>query len=324
MAKYLTYSGLQTFWGGIKTKLRAKVDVVEGKGLSTNDLTNALKTNYDAAYDNRLTAVTINGSSNGVQLEGATYSAVQDPSGNPHDLGYYEVNSKGIYAVTADTEVASGKTYYTRTADATKRTLNIAMPTTLQELQNVAGANAYATETFVTNITGTPSEGKTLVQMITEAVSGQLVVEVVQALPQQLEERHIYLVPKASAQSSNVYDEYIVVTKEIEGQPTLVAEKIGDTEIDLSGYQTKAITSITIGGTAYTDLETALGALNTVKQNATLATSLTIDGHSATTVEGALGDLNTYKLNASEVVAITNEEIEELFEDPTTAGSTDA
>lgn len=50
MAKYLTLSGLQTFYAGLKTKFNGKVDKVEGYGLSQNDLTDALKANYDAAY----------------------------------------------------------------------------------------------------------------------------------------------------------------------------------------------------------------------------------------------------------------------------------
>lgn len=324
MAKYLTYAGLQTFWGGIKTKLRAKVDVVEGKGLSTNDLTNALKTNYDAAYDNRLTGVMINGVTNASKavIEGATYAAVAEPAADPATAGYYELVN-GIYALTSDTEVVTGKTYYTKTVDSSVRVLNISMPTKLQDLANDS-VGKFATESFVTGITGTPDAGKTLVQMIAEAVDGSLVVEVVQALPDPLVARHIYLVPKATAQTSNVYDEYIVVTKDVEGVPTLVAEKIGDTEIDLSDYQTKAITSITIGGTAYSTVQTALEALNTVKQNASLSSAISVDGHSSTTVEDALTNLNTYKLNASDVEAISTEEIEALFNDPTTAGSTDA
>lgn len=50
MAKYLTLSGLKTFYNGIKTKLGGKVDKVEGYGLSKNDLSDELKANYDAAY----------------------------------------------------------------------------------------------------------------------------------------------------------------------------------------------------------------------------------------------------------------------------------
>lgn len=54
MGKYLNLDGLTYFWGKVKsyitTQLGTKVDKVDGKGLSTNDLTDALKTNYDAAY----------------------------------------------------------------------------------------------------------------------------------------------------------------------------------------------------------------------------------------------------------------------------------
>ena len=61
MAKYLTLEGLSKFWGGVKTKLNGKVDVVEGKGLSTNDLTDELKAQYDEAERNVIAAITVNG-----------------------------------------------------------------------------------------------------------------------------------------------------------------------------------------------------------------------------------------------------------------------
>lgn len=47
MAKYLDDNGLLYLWSKIKAVFVAKE---AGKGLSTNDLTAALKTNYDAAY----------------------------------------------------------------------------------------------------------------------------------------------------------------------------------------------------------------------------------------------------------------------------------
>ena len=71
MAKYLTLSGLETFWSGVKSKLNKKVDKVEGKGLSTNDLTDELKEQYDSAYQytattkaeqNTIVTVKVNGS----------------------------------------------------------------------------------------------------------------------------------------------------------------------------------------------------------------------------------------------------------------------
>lgn len=54
MSKFLDYTGLTYFWGKVEAyitnKLATKVNVETGKGLSTNDLTNTLKSNYDAAY----------------------------------------------------------------------------------------------------------------------------------------------------------------------------------------------------------------------------------------------------------------------------------
>ena len=44
MAKYLDNEGLLYLWGKIKAKLADKVDAVSGKGLSTNDYTDAEKT----------------------------------------------------------------------------------------------------------------------------------------------------------------------------------------------------------------------------------------------------------------------------------------
>lgn len=47
MAKYLDMDGLKYLWEQIKVKLSSKVDVVAGKGLSTNDFTDTLKTKLD-------------------------------------------------------------------------------------------------------------------------------------------------------------------------------------------------------------------------------------------------------------------------------------
>ena len=61
MAKYATLSSLERFWQGVKAKLALKVDAVEGKGLSTNDLTNELKAKYDAAQANVIESIKVNG-----------------------------------------------------------------------------------------------------------------------------------------------------------------------------------------------------------------------------------------------------------------------
>lgn len=57
-----------------------------------------------------------------------------------------------------------------------------------------------------------------------------ITITVVQTLPATGQSNVIYLVPKSTAQTSNVYDEYIWVAS------TSKFEKVGDTEIDLSNY----------------------------------------------------------------------------------------
>ena len=53
MAKYLDDNGLLYLWGKIKTLFVSKV---AGKDLSTNDLSNTLKSNYDTAYSHSQSA----------------------------------------------------------------------------------------------------------------------------------------------------------------------------------------------------------------------------------------------------------------------------
>ena len=54
MKKNLDENGVLYLWGKVKSyvadAIKNKVDAVSGKGLSTNDLTDTLKTHYDAAY----------------------------------------------------------------------------------------------------------------------------------------------------------------------------------------------------------------------------------------------------------------------------------
>lgn len=104
--------------------------------------------------------------------------------------------------------------------------LNI--PTKTSDLQNNSG--------FITNLvnnlanyylksdTYTKSEVNTLIGNIS-----QFHYEIVQTLPTVGENNVLYLTPKITTQTNNIYDEYVYSNG---------WEKIGDTEIDLSNYQT--------------------------------------------------------------------------------------
>lgn len=57
MAKQvLDKNGVLYLWGKVKSLVSGKVDKETGKGLSTNDLTDTLKSNYDAAYTHSTSA----------------------------------------------------------------------------------------------------------------------------------------------------------------------------------------------------------------------------------------------------------------------------
>ena len=60
-------------------------------------------------------------------------------------------------------------------------------------------------------------------------------IEVVQSLPtENIKSNTIYLVPNGTAESQNIYDEYLYIT--VAGSETPQWEKIGTKTIDLSGY----------------------------------------------------------------------------------------
>lgn len=76
--------------------------------------------------------------------------------------------------------------------------------------------------------------GTEVATAIDEALAGITGIdyEIVQTLPQTGEKGVIYLVPQSDGSGSDIYDEYIWITNSGVGS----FEKIGSTDIDLSGY----------------------------------------------------------------------------------------
>jgi hypothetical protein len=70
MGKYLDKSGLERFWASLKSLFNNKVDKVTGKGLSTNDLTDALLDDLQDAATN------VHTHSNKAVLDGITSTKV--------------------------------------------------------------------------------------------------------------------------------------------------------------------------------------------------------------------------------------------------------
>lgn len=129
--------------------------------------------------------------------------------------------------------------------------------------------------------------------------------QVVSSLPaQDISTKTIYLVSKTVSETNNVYDEFIYVNNSW--------ENIGDTEIDLTVYQTKNLSSaITVGGVSQTTVEAALSAINALFASymTTSAFNTTIaDYYTKTQVDATTGDLsNLATTNKTNLVSAINE-----------------
>ena len=152
-------------------------------------------------------------------------------------------------------------------------------PTKVSDFTNDSG---FVTST-VNNLANYYLKSETYTQAQVDALIGAIStisIEVVQTLPtQDIKTNTIYLVPKQTAGTQNVYDEYIYVNN--------AWELIGDTEIDLSNYVTT-----TDLATALQDYVTSTG-LSTILAN--YYTSSQVD-----TLLG--GKVNDVEVNGTSVV----------------------
>lgn len=185
--KYIDENGLLYLIQKIKTWDSGKVDVVSGKGLSTNDF----DANYKAALDNLAT----------------NYVAA-----------------------------VAGKGLSTNDYDDTEKA-KVAAAQTATDVTTAIESYGYQTSAQVTAAIGSALANFTGVSF-----------SIVNALPASGEDGVFYLVPN-SGSGANTYDEYIWITipgAEAGDPATTRFEKIGTTNIDLSGYvQTTDLSAIT-------------------------------------------------------------------------------
>lgn len=156
----------------VNTALGTKVDKVSGKGLSTNDFTNELKSAYDEAVE--------------------TVKGLTETGGEANKVDDVKVNG---------TSVVSNKI------------ATITVPTNNNQLTNGAG---YQTASQVTSAINSAIADITGIDF-----------QIVSSLPSTGSKGVIYLVSN-SGSNPNSYDEYIYVNNKF--------EKIGTTDVDLSGY----------------------------------------------------------------------------------------
>lgn len=230
--KYLDYDGLVYYHSKVKTALNNKVDKVSGKGLSTNDFTNALKNKLDGiatgAQVNVIEGVNVNGSAvtptnKIVNLTIPTKLTDLTNDGNfVTDANYVHTDNNftttlknklnGI-AAGAEVNVQSDWSVTSTSSDAFIKN----KPTKVSDFTNDSGF-----------------QNATQVQDAINAALADITgidFQIVQTLPATGEKGVIYLVPN-SGSGSNSYDEYIWITN----GSTSSFEKIGTTDVDLSGY----------------------------------------------------------------------------------------
>ncbi len=223
------YSGRS--WGAaliakVKEALGGKVDKVAGKGLSTNDLTDALKKGYDGAVTDVANLKKVGAEKNvivGIKVNGTA----QTPDSNrqvdisvPTDSDIAEkIEAYGYQTETQVNQIIAGKGH--QTAAQVKSAIEG------YGYQTAAQVNAA--------ITGKGYQTSAQVQAaINESLSGitGIDIQVVESLPTTGKKGVIYLVAHAHGDTDN-YDEYVWVASKNK------YEKIGNTDIDLSGYVQK-------------------------------------------------------------------------------------
>ena len=179
MAKinFVTKDNLLYVWQKVKLLLANKVDKIEGKGLSTNDLTDELKNKILSAGDSSFT-------------------------GNYNDL----INKPDLTVYAEKTQVAT---------DISNAVSNKVTETQMNTAINNATSNKVTQNEVNSAISNAISE-------IT-----QFDYSIVESLPNAGVKGTIYLISN-KGNNENIYDEYIYIENKF--------EKIGTTEMDLSGY----------------------------------------------------------------------------------------
>lgn len=261
--KYLDENGLIYYHSKVKTLLNNKVDKVSGKGLSTNDYTTTEKNKLSGIAtgaevnqnafsniavgtttiqaDNKTDTLTLTAGSNITLTPNATSDTIEisatdttysDATTSTHGLMSASDKSKlnGIAeGATANIGTITGVSM-NGTSVATSGVANItSLPASILNGAIKNGVTA-TTQTAGDNSTkvATTAFVKTAVDNAIAGITG-ISFEIVQTLPQTGATGTIYLVPN-SGTAPNIYDEYIWIAS------TSKFEKIGTTDVDLSGY----------------------------------------------------------------------------------------
>jgi len=230
--KYLDYDGLVYYHSKVKTALNNKVDKVSGKGLSTNDFTNAYKTKLDGiatgAQVNVIEGITVNSTAVPLTNKIANLTIptkltdltndgnfVTDANYVHTDNNYTTADKNKLAGIASGAEVNVQSDWSVTSTSSDAYIKN--KPTKVSQFTNDSG---FQNATQVQNAINAAIEDITGIDF-----------QIVQTLPSTGEKGVIYLVPN-SGSGGNSYDEYIWITN----GSTSSFEKIGTTDVDLSGY----------------------------------------------------------------------------------------
>ena len=140
-----------------------------------------------------------------------------------------ELNDDSTHRVVTDTQISNWNNKSEFSGNYNDLTNKPSIPSKTSDLTNDSGFITNAVNNLVnyykTSETYTQSEVNSLISAIST-----MNMQVVQTLPtQDISTTTIYLVPRTTSETNNIYDEYIYVSNSW--------EKIGSTDVDLSGYQ---------------------------------------------------------------------------------------
>lgn len=181
-----------------------KVDKVEGKELSTNDLTNTLKSNYDAAYSH---------STSSHAPSDAEKNVIVGITVNGSEVSPDSTRKVNMTVPTKVSELTNDKSYATTSQ----------LPTKTSQLTN---DSSYATTSEVTSAIAAEVGKITGFEFVICGTGGY---DTTTGFPTGTGSKgKVYLVPKTNSEEDNVYSEFIWVNN--------AYEKIGDTSVDLSDY----------------------------------------------------------------------------------------
>ena len=239
MAKsFLSKSGLTSLWSKLKEKFVAKE---AGKGLSTNDYTTEEKQKLAGLSNYTLpqaSATTLGGVKVGEGLDvAAGVLSLGEHDHTAADVsGLSQVATSGAYAdltgtptiPTDNSQLANGAGY--QTSEQVEAAITEKGYQTAQQVETAITGKGYQTASQVESaITG---KGYQTAAQVAEAISGagHLKRAIVESLPEvgSADENTVYMVLSDGAEGENIYEEWMV----IEG----VWERIGSTDVDLSGY----------------------------------------------------------------------------------------